>query len=114
MRVVDCGDVLRRNVPVELNLQGSRLSICEIEDGGFSADCTVMIGDFLRAPGRDKFRQRLPGQKRARKIDDVGVAKQVVEEWPDRIERIGAPELKCHDANILLRHHAPSRGWRST
>jgi hypothetical protein len=67
-------------------LEGFSLAPGELEDRRLAADFRVMMRDVLGAPRRDQFRQRLPGEAREGKVDDVGVAEQVVEERFDGVE----------------------------
>ena len=54
----------------------------------------VMMGDVFRAAGSDQPGERLPGDARERKIDDVRIAEQVVQEGLDRLDRIRPAQLE--------------------
>jgi len=53
-----------------------------------------MIGYGARTAMRDPPRERPTRQPRAGEINDVGIAKKIVEEWLDGFGRVGAAQLK--------------------
>ena len=64
-----------------------------------AADLGVMLGDHFRAARGNQFRERLARQKGAGEIDDVGIAKQIVEKGLDSGLRIGTAQLKKNDCD---------------
>src|SRR5690349_15494651 len=57
-------------------------------------------------PARNQLRQRLARDASEREIDNVGIAKKVVEEWLDGLQRIRPAQLKQHHTDFLP-HHVP-------
>ena len=61
-----------------------------------------MMRHVFGAPRRDQPRQRLPGDARERKIDDVRIAEQIVKERLDRFEGIRPTQLKKNDPEFQI------------
>ena len=86
--------------------QGRGLPPCQIQNRRPFADpCVVLLHAGGAAP-RNGPRQRAPEEKCQREVDDIGIAKQVVEKRFHRRKRIGASELQEHDAHRFVRSHA--------
>ena len=90
----------------ERALEGSSLALGEQANWGTAADRGVMIGHDARAPVRDPPGERAARQPRAGEINNVGIAKKIVEEWLDRVGRVGATQLEHHYADALAFAHA--------
>jgi hypothetical protein len=56
-----------------------------------------MVPHMPRARRRNQARQRLPRNARERKVDDIRIAKQIVEERFDGFEGIRPAKLKKND-----------------
>jgi hypothetical protein len=56
-----------------------------------------MIPHVARACGRNQARQRLPRDTRKGKVDDIGIAKQIIKEGLDGFERIRPAKLEKND-----------------
>src|SRR5205085_11168847 len=59
-----------------------------------AANVAVMVRHMLGPPRRDQSRQRLPCNLREREINDVRIAKQIVEKGLNGRERVGPAQLK--------------------
>src|SRR5580698_5302996 len=68
---------------------------------------------LTRAGGRNKFGERLAPDAGEGEINNVGIAKEVVEKWLDRFQRVGSTELKENypQAPYFARHLPPQQPW---
>src|SRR5580698_3004271 len=68
---------------------------------------------LTRAGGRNKFGERLAPDAGEGEINNVGIAKEVVEKWLDRFQRVGSTELKENypQAPYFARHLPPQHLW---
>ena len=96
----------------EFRLQRPRLPRRHLADGRLAADFLIVLADFARAPRGNQPRQGLARQPRKREVDDVGVAKQVIEKRFDGVERVGPAQLKQYhpDARVETRVRAGQSG----
>jgi hypothetical protein len=75
-----------------------------------AADGGVVIGYGARSAMRDPPRERAARQPRAWEINNVGVAKKIVEEWLDGFGHVGATQLEHHYADAFAFAHAQETG----
>ena len=93
----------RGNVNAQGHIERSRLLLGETPDRRASANFSVMFAHHLRASSGDQFCQRLAREKRSGKIDDVWIAKEIVEKRLDGRLRVGAAQLKQNDRKFSWR-----------
>ncbi len=75
-----------------------------------AANGRVMLSRFFRARLGDDLRQRTPAQARKRKVDNVGIAEEVIKEGFDCRERFRSTELEKDYPNTFRN---PSHSHRS-
>src|SRR5215831_7125017 len=83
--------------PAKFGLQSRGLTSCIFEDRAFSANADIMLRYVFGAPCRDETGQRLTRDPGTWEIDDVRVAKQVVQKRLNAFEGIRAAKLKEND-----------------
>jgi hypothetical protein len=89
-------------------LQRPRLLIGKASNGRTSADNRIMMAHLAGARSRDQFGQRTATEASKGKVNNVGIAEQIKEEWLNGIKRVGAPELKKNYAcTPCCRRHPP-------
>ena len=66
----------------------------KFQDGRTASDFRIVVADVAGARLGDQARQGAAGDRGEREIDDIGVAEEVVEEGFDRVDGVGASELK--------------------
>ena len=85
--------------------QGSRLALGEQANRRVPPDGVIVMAHDARAGSRYVSRQRTPREPSAEKIDDVGIAEQVVEKRFHGVGRIGPAQLEQHHADFFLSGH---------
>ena len=79
-----------------------RLALGEFQDGALAADFGVVMRHVSGAPRSDQARQRLARDARERKVDNIRIAEQIVEERLDGFERIRPAQLKQHHPEFQI------------
>src|SRR5216683_4840739 len=69
------------------------------------SDRVIMMAHDARSFARDIPRQRAAREPRAEKIDDIGIAKQVVEKGLHSVRGIRPAQLEQHNADFFLFRH---------
>ncbi len=80
------------------------LAARELQNRRFASDLGVVMRHMACAAHRDDLGQRLPRNLSEGKVDDIRIAKKVVEKRLDRLERVRSAELKQHYPDLRLRH----------
>jgi hypothetical protein len=73
-----------------------------------------MMLDLARSRGRDQFGQRFAPDPGKGKVDNIGIAEEVVKEWFNGFQRVGPAQLKenyPHTARCL--RHSPETPERA-
>ena len=83
----------------EGSLQSGSLALCVLQNRGPSADPAVHFSHFSSPRPRDQSRERLPEEERERKVDDVRITEEVLQEGFHAVERIRAAELQEDDSH---------------
>src|SRR5260370_28977260 len=76
------------SLAAKVAFQSARLLFSIPPDGRSATDRRVVMLDFARPRGRDQLSQRLTPDAGQRKINNVGIAKEVVKERLDRFQRV--------------------------
>ncbi len=80
----------------QLGLQRGRLPDRMFQDRTLAADLRVVVRHVFGAGRGDQPRQRLAGNSREGKIDDVRIAEEIVQEGFDACQTVRTPQLKQH------------------
>src|SRR5581483_2230998 len=89
-------------VPLQACLQRPRLLFGESAEGRSAANHLVVVADLLRAGSGDEPGQSAPPQARKRKINNVGITKEVVKERLDRFQRFRPAKLEENNSYPTL------------
>src|SRR5207249_10098224 len=81
-------------IPVELAFEGNSLAPGKFEQRRFAADAGIMMRHVFGAPGGNQPGQWLSRDPRKRKVDDIRIAKQIVEKGLNGLDRVRAAKLK--------------------
>ena len=98
-------DRARGNVRTQGFFERFSLLLREPANRRAAADFGIVFANDLRALRGDQLCQRLAREKRAREINNVGIAKKIVEEGFNRSQSIGPSQLKKDDGDSLRAAH---------
>jgi hypothetical protein len=79
---------------LQFRLQRLSLPFGEAPDGRASANGRVMVLYFTGARGLNQFGQRFTADAGEGKVNDIGVAEEVIKERLDRSQRVRTAQLK--------------------
>src|SRR5277367_2525043 len=95
MPIAHCHHAARvQALPHQLRFQSRRLPFGKHANRRSAANRRIVLRSFLRARARDEFSQRPPADARKWKVNNVGIAKEVIKEGFDRGERIWSTKLE--------------------
>src|SRR3984885_10648321 len=78
----------------QFSLKGARLALRVRQNRGSSPNGRVVMLHFACASGRDQFGQRFSPEAGEGKVNNIGVAKEVVQKRFDCFQLVGSTELK--------------------
>ena len=94
---------------IQLAFQGAGLCGGIFENRRFAPDLCIVTLDFPGSVGGNQFRQGLSGNFGKREVDDIGIAKQVIEERFNGLHRIRTSQLEKHHTDGLIIFHDYAR-----
>jgi hypothetical protein len=90
-------------------LEGAGLLLGEAPNRGSASYNRVMMLNFSGTGAGNEFRQRSASDAGEWKIDNIGVAKQVIQEGLNRLQRVGSAKLEKHYSHTPYFIYHPPR-----